>query len=524
MKNILFFSFLLISKIIFAQIDPRQPIPTPSNFVELKIPNSGKVVIKFMFKNGSVSDPAGKEGLTDITADMIVESGTKNMTSTEIRKLIYPWSASMSSFTDKEVSIFTFEVPTKYLDQFYSTVVKQLFLFPSFDKNDFDRLLSNQKNYVEQVIRQSSDEEYGKKYLEYVLFKGTPYSHLVQGSVSSLSSITLDDVKKHYKDVFHNDHVTMGIAGDYPSSILDQIRKDMLQLPAGQIPSPKLTPPSPPEGLNVDIISKKGALGSAISAGFPMNLTRASNDFAALMVANSWLGEHRKSYSRLYQKIREARSMNYGDYTYIEWYENGGSNMLPPAGTPRSMNYTSIWIRPVQTANGLKKQYPELSDIRIGHAHFALRMALREMDQLIKNGLSKEEFESTRDFLKSYSKLYIETLSKKLGYLMDSRFYKRTNWITEIDGLLSKLTVEDVNNAMRKYWQTANMEIVIVTDESEAKGLEENLKNNALSPMSYSNNLKSSLPQSIISEDNEVAAYPMMVKNVRIVNSDDTFK
>ena len=37
-----------------------------------------------------------------------------------------------------------------------------------------------------------------------------------------------------------------------------------------------------------------------------MNLTRSNNDFAALMVANSWLGEHRKSYSRLYQKIREG--------------------------------------------------------------------------------------------------------------------------------------------------------------------------------------------------------------------------
>ena len=30
-----------------------------------------------------------------------------------------------------------------------------------------------------------------------------------------------------------------------------------------------------------------------------------------------WLGEHRKSISRLYQKSGEARSMNYGDYTYM---------------------------------------------------------------------------------------------------------------------------------------------------------------------------------------------------------------
>jgi zinc protease len=278
-----------------------------------------------------------------------------------------------------------------------------------------------------------------------------------------------------------------------------------------------------PSGINVDIISKPGALGSAISAGFPISITRANDEFAALMVANSWLGEHRKSYSRLYQKIREARSMNYGDYTYIEWYENGGANMLPAPGTPRSLNYFSIWLRPVQTAAGLKRQYPELSDIKAGHAQFALRMALREMNELIKNGMTKENFEATRDFLKSYSKLYIESPSRRLGYLMDSRFYNRTDWISELDGLLSKLTVEDVNNAMKKYWQTNNMEVVIITDNSEANALAEGLRNNSPSPMSYSNTLKSSLPESILSEDSVVATYPLPVKSVKIIDSKDTF-
>ena len=165
-----------------------------ADVIELKIPNSGKVTIRFMFRNGSISDPKGKAGLTTLTADMITESGTKAMSSIDIRKMIYPWAARMNSFTDKECSIFTFEVPTKYLNSFYSKVVKSLLLTPAMDKNDFDRLLSNQKNYVEQVIRQSSDEEYGKKYLENILFDGTPYSFLNEGSVSSLTSITLQDV------------------------------------------------------------------------------------------------------------------------------------------------------------------------------------------------------------------------------------------------------------------------------------------------------------------------------------------
>jgi zinc protease len=515
MKKI-FLTCILILTVIFNGF-------SSDEVIQLKMPNSGKAVIRLMFRNGSICDPAGKEGLTLLTADMITESGTKKMSSTDIRKLIYPWSARMSSFTDKEVSIFTFEVPTKYLQPFYSQVVKELLLTPSMDKNDFARLLSNQKNFVEEVIRQSSDEEYGKKYLENVLFNGMPYSHLNEGTVNSLSSISIDDVIKHYTNYFTRNNVTIGIAGDYPESMVGTLVKDMGALSASKPAIPTLSYPAQPNGLNVKIISKTGALGSAVSAGFPMELTRSNNEFAALMVANSWLGEHRKSYSRLYQKIREARSMNYGDYSYIEWYQNGGSNMLPVAGTPRSLNYFSIWLRPVQTAKGLKGQYEELAAIKTGHAHFAIRMALREMNELIKKGLSNEDFEGTRDFLKSYSKLYIETPAKKLGYLMDSRFYGRKDWITELDGLLSKLTVKDVNDAMRKYWQVENMEIVIVTDESEVDALKESLLNESPSPMSYSNSLKSSLTQEILAEDEVVSVYPLKIKNVQVIHSKDTF-
>ena len=106
----------------------------------------------------------------------------------------------------------------------------------------------------------------------------------------------------------------------------------------------------------------------SIFTGAPLAITRADDEFAALMIANSWMGEHRKSYSRLYQKIRQTRSMNYGDYSYIEWYSAGGRNQLPPSGVPRASNYWSIWIRPVQIAAQLKEQYPELADISIGRS------------------------------------------------------------------------------------------------------------------------------------------------------------
>ena len=192
--------------------------------VQLPIPKSGKVTLRYMFRNGSICDPAGKEGLTSITTDMIVESGTSKMSSTDIRKMIYPWSASMSSSTDKEVAIISFQVPSQYLDEFYTKVVRELLLHPSFTKSDFDRLLSNQQNYVEQVIRQSSDEELGKKYLESFIFRGTPYAQLNEGNVASVKTLTVEDAKKQYQAYFTNSNVLIGIAGDYPVSFVTKVK------------------------------------------------------------------------------------------------------------------------------------------------------------------------------------------------------------------------------------------------------------------------------------------------------------
>ncbi len=494
-----------------------------ADVVELKLPKSDIIVVKVMFKNGSICDPSNKAGITNMTASMIAGGGTKTMTSTQIQDYIYPWAASYYASVDKQVSIFTFEVHKDNLEKFYPVMI-DLLKNPRFAEDDFNRIKSNQLNYVQEVIRSSSDEEYSKKYLEDFLFRGTNMQHLVEGTVSGVESITLDDIKKQYANFFGSSNMTIGIAGNYSTDFLKKITNDLNGMPVAQSAIPEAGKAHLPKDFEVEIVAKDNALGSAIFAGFPMDITRANDDFAALMVANSWLGEHRKSYSRLYQKIREQRSMNYGDYTYIEWYNNGGGNMLPRPGFPRSSNYFSIWLRPVQTAKGLKGQYPELKDIEIGHAHFAIRMAIREMDQMITKGMNKEDFELTRSFLRSYMKLYAQTPEQQLGYLLDSKFYGRKDWLKEADVLLGNLTVDQVNAAMAKYWQTKCMYIAIITDKTEAVPLARSLRDNLTSSMSYSNVLRGVLTPEIFNEDKLVENYVMKVSNINIIDSNTTFK
>ncbi|QQS37857.1 MAG: insulinase family protein [Ignavibacteriales bacterium] len=507
---------LLISLLMIATM-------TAQKLVELKQPSSNKVVIKFMFLNGSVSDPSGKEGLTSTVVNTILQGGTGELSYSSIQEMNYPMASRYGASVDKEVSIFTFEIHNDWLEKFYPVMIG-LVTAPSFQESDFNRVKTNQQNYVDQVIRASSDEEYSKKALEDFLFRGTKYQHMVQGKSESVKSITLNDVKTHYKTYFTSNNLTIGIAGNYSSEFVNKLMSDMKALPDTKPSVSEVATVPMPDGVRVEIISKDNAFGSAIYGGFPLTINRSSDDFAALMVANSYLGEHRKSYGRLYQQLREQRSMNYGDYSYIEWYENGGSNMLPPAGVPRSSNYFSIWIRPVQIAKQLQVQYDELKDLKLGHAHYAIRMAMWELDKLVKNGMSQEDFESTRKFLMSYIKLYVQTPSQQLGYLMDSKFYGREDYINELQTLLSELTLDDVNNVIKKYWQTENMYITIVTDKSEAEALSNSLLNNSDSLMSYSNIVKSGLPKELLEEDEIVAKFRMNVKDVKIINSQDTFK
>jgi zinc protease len=491
--------------------------------VELPLPNANKVVVKLSFKNGSIADPAGKEGLTFLTANLITQGGTDKMSFSEIQDFIYPMSANYDVSVDKEVTTFTFEVHKDFSEKFYP-LITGLLLKPSFTAEDFERVKINQQNYVDQVIRASSDEEYSKKALEDFLFRGSNYQHMKQGKSSSVQSLTLEDVKAHYKKYFTQNNLTLGIAGHYSAEFLNRLKSDLGNLPNTKPALPKPGKARNPAGINVEIIAKDNTFGSAIFTGFPLKITRSNDDFAALMVANSYLGEHRKSYSKLYQEIRQKRSMNYGDYSYIEWYESGGANMLPLPGVPRHSNYFSIWIRPVQIASQLQQQYEELSDIEIGHAHFALRMAFYELDKLVKNGLSRYDFESTRTFLSSYIKLYVQTPADRLGFLMDSKFYGRENYIEELDKLLANLTLEDVNKAIKKYWQTDNMFVTIITDVSEAEPLAKSLKENLPSPMSYSDVVKAGLPEDVLKDDKIVAEWPLNVKKVTIVKSADTFK
>jgi zinc protease len=79
---------------------------TAPQMVELHSANSPLISFRILVHAGSINDPKGKEGLNALTALMIGQGGTKDMTYKQIVDTLYPWAASISPQSDKEVTVF----------------------------------------------------------------------------------------------------------------------------------------------------------------------------------------------------------------------------------------------------------------------------------------------------------------------------------------------------------------------------------------------------------------------------------
>ena len=485
------------------------PAPSPASS-DLRVITQKSVLpqveVKLLFNVGSANDPAGKEGLAFLSAMMISDAGSKQLRIDEINKALYPMAGVFYSNVDKEMTTITGSIHKDNWKKFFDIVLPQL-LAPGFRDDDFQRIKDSQLNGLRQDLRNANEEELGKEELINRIYAGTPYGHTVLGTIAGIQSITLDDVKKFIADNYTRGNLVIGVSGDYPSDLVTRLKSDLASLPEGaSVASGKKSLASiagaPANGLDVEIIEKE-TRATAISMGLPIPVTRDSADFAALNVARAWLGEHRASTGRLYQRLREIRGLNYGDYAYIEFFTRPGSQFFPSANIARRAQAFEIWIRPVVPAN----------------AQMAMRLALYELNKLISNGMSQEEFDSTRDYLSKNVFLMTATQDQRLGYALDSWWYGIPDYTDYMRAQYAQLTRDDVNNALKKYLSAQNLHVVIVT--KDAKGLADQLTKDEFSQIKYD----SEKAADIVAEDKIIGAYKLNVKpeNVHIVKVDDVF-
>jgi zinc protease len=448
--------------------------------------------VKLLFAIGSAHDPAGKEGLAALTAAMLTGAGSRSMTIDQIDAALYPTAASFAGRTDKEMTALTVFVHRDQWQKVLPLILPQL-VDPGWREDDFTRLKTRQLNALLQDLRSNNEEELGKERLQTNIFRGTPYGHVVLGTVAGLTAITLDDVKAFARQLFTRGNLTVGVSGDAPPELIAELQARLRALPEGSATARVSIAAPQVSGIDVEIL-EKDTRATAISLGFPIGVTRPHADFAALSVARTWLGEHRLSSGRLYQRIREIRGMNYGDYAYIEAFPRGMFQFFPDPNLARSRQIFEIWIRPVVPAN----------------AHMALRIAVHELDALVRNGLTRRAFEETRDYLMKNVYVMTSRQDQQLGYALDSRWYGIGEYTGYMREQLQKLTLDDVNAAIKRHLSARNLSVLIIAKDAE--GLKQALVTDAFSPIKYDGEK----PKALLDEDRVIGALKLDIAPARV--------
>ncbi len=475
----------------------------PASMASLLHPNKSPLIsFRILFMTGSALDPAGKEGVSYLTAALIANGGSRAMTYEQIVEAMYPMATGFGSQVDKEMTVFTGTTHIDNLDKYYS-LINQMLLDPGFREDDFTRVKTDAINYLKVSLRGGNDEELGKEALYDMIYEGMPYGHNNAGTISSLEKLTVEDVREFYRANYTQANLVLGMAGGYPAAFPKKVEADFTKLPQGQASERKFDQPNLESGFKIEIIQRE-TRSTAISLGFPIDVTRADKDWPALAVVSSYFGQHRSSNSHLYQRLREVRGLNYGDYAYIEYFPRGMYQFQPDPNLGRKMQIFQIWIRPVPPVQG----------------HFVLRAALWEYDKLVREGLTKEAFEATREFLTKYNNVLTSTQGAQLGYALDSRYYGIPDYNQYMREQLSKLTLEDVNRAIQRHLKSEKMRIVLVTKDAEA--LRNAIVNNKPSPITYN----AAKAQDVMTEDKAIENYKINVKaeDVVVVPVDKIFQ
>ncbi|HEY0838836.1 MAG TPA: pitrilysin family protein, partial [Vulgatibacter sp.] len=216
-----------------ATVDPeawRATAPAPGPLAELVTPKFQRVTLEnglqvlvaqrhdlpivsvgMAFRAGSSADPEGKEGLAQLTYQLILEGAGKR-DAVALDEAFADLGTSAWATTGEDGAMIGMEVLSRNLEEalaLLSDVVQK----PRFDKSAFD---NRKEQHLANLAAQVGNPRYlaGEAFAEAVFGEHHPYGRLGSGMPASVSRIQLADAKKFYGKAAGPKAAALVFAGD----------------------------------------------------------------------------------------------------------------------------------------------------------------------------------------------------------------------------------------------------------------------------------------------------------------------
>jgi zinc protease len=382
------------------------------------------VSISFSFKGGSILDPVGKSGVTNLMTSLLDE-GTQNFTASEYRLFKRENGIKISFSTSKERIEGTFQVVKPRLQEgFY-------LLHESINKAKFPiNEIKKVKSQVEASIKidNSNISTIASNKFNKFFFKDKLIGRNTKGSLETLGNISRDDIQSIYRSSFIKNRLVIGISGD----IEPNLAKKYVDYVFGDLPSKKfINPISMLEDLNkgMEIIEMKTPQTTVVFG--QKGLGRKDKEYFAARVINYVLGGGGFQ-SRLYKEIREANGLVYSIYSYLLPYE-----------------YAGVIVGGFQTRNQ-----------NVGKT---IEKVKTEWNRIKTEGITKIELQNAKTYYKgSFSRNFTSTLSIA-SLLMIVQYYDLgEDYFDKRDLIIDNLKLNELNNLAKNLFDSETLFFMIV--------------------------------------------------------------
>ncbi len=233
---------------------------TPTVQIEIKLPAGERQV------------DASKEGVAGLTAALIQEGTTKHTMEQLQAKL-----DKLGSYVDFDARTYSTAISisslTKNLPETLSIVEEMLF-HPAFNQKDFDRV---KKQFLEGIVYQHQKPSWlASQATRQVLFGDSVFARSSDGTIKSISSLTLADVKAFYQQHYTPHGAQVIVVGDISKS---KIKKDLAFFEQWQGDVPPLIQPQvvkPLHGQKIYLVNKPNSPQSIVRfvrQGLPFDAT-----------------------------------------------------------------------------------------------------------------------------------------------------------------------------------------------------------------------------------------------------------
>jgi zinc protease len=385
---------------------------------------------ELFLRSGNAAASHRAPGLAEMTAT-VVRTGTVKRPSRQIEEDLRRLGADLSSHAGADNSAIAFGGLSELAEPLLQ-LVNELAREAAFPEAEFER---ERRQKVEEVKLDRTQPGFlASERLRKALFGAHPYAQ-VAPTEEQVAAYKRDDLVSVYRDFYTPENALLLMVGDFDPAAMLKTIENVFGTWSGKRP---VTPPAPesakPHGRHVHLVHIPGAVQAQILAGCHA-ITRKHPDWIKLVLTNSLYGGAFNS--RLVMNIREDKGYTYSPRSSVNPLRQNGYFSISAAvrNDVVAASLTEIFYE-LDKLRAIPVPEPELADAR-NYVSGVFSLGLATQDGLLSQLATVALNELSDD--------YLETYREKVR----------------------ALTPDDLLTTARKYFNSANMQIVVVGDRTQ---------------------------------------------------------